>query len=137
MKDIRQFAVETAGTLHLRDGNDELMYADAENQQPITVDLYGPGSKQHARAQAAVQNRMMDRMKRKGKSDLTAEQKLEEDARFLADCTKGFSNLEYDQLTGDALFMAVYMDKTLGFIADQAAKFIGDWANFTRASTKA
>ena len=132
--DIKKYAVTPTSKLHLRDANDELMYADDDKTLPICVNLYGPGSKQYARAQAAQNNRMLDKLKRKGKSDQTAEQRAAESAEFLSDCTESFENMEYDALTDRALCMAVYADVSIGFIADQVAKHINDWANFTRPS---
>ena len=134
--DIKKFAVEPTGRLHLRDAADELMFADDKQSKPIAVNLYGPGSKQYAKAQAAQSNRMLDKLKRKGKTEQTAEQRAAESAEFLADCTASFENLEYDALTGTALAVAVYSDQSIGFIADQVAKFIGDWSNFTKGSAK-
>ena len=128
--DIRKYAVEPTSKLHLRDANDELMYTD--EGKPVAVNLYGPGSKQYARAQAAQNNRLLDKLKRKGKSDQTAEQRAAESSEFLADCTESFENLESDNLAGRELFMAVYADVSIGFVADQVAKYISDWSNFTK-----
>jgi len=128
--DIRKYSVEPTSKLHLRDANDELMYTD--EGKPVAVNLYGPGSKQYARAQAAQNNRLLDKLKRKGKSDQTAEQRAAESSEFLADCTESFENLEYDNLAGRELFMAVYADVSIGFVADQVAKYISDWSNFTK-----
>lgn len=128
--DIRKYAVDPTSKLHLRDANDELMYTD--EGKPVAVNLYGPGSKQYARAQAAQNNRLLDKLKRKGKSDQTAEQRAAESSEFLADCTESFENLEYDNLAGRELFMAVYADVSIGFVADQVAKYISDWSNFTK-----
>ena len=36
---------------------------------------------------------------------------------------------------GSALAKAVYSDILIGFVADQAAKHLGDWSNFTKSST--
>jgi hypothetical protein len=103
----------------------------------MTVTVYGPGSKSYARAQAANQNRMIDKLKRKGKSEQSAEEKAREQAEFLAGCTKEFSaNIEYDALKGEALHKAVYADITIGFIAEQVGKHLAEWSNFTRAPTK-
>lgn len=137
--DIRKFAVEPTARLHLRDAADELMYADGvdgkpDPARPIAVNIYGPGSRQYAKAQAAQQNRMLDKLKRKGKTEQSADQLTAEKAEFLADVTAGFENLEYDALTGDALARAVYADTSIGFIADQVAKWMGDWSNFTKGS---
>lgn len=129
--DIRTKAVQATSTLHLRDAADELMY---DGDKPVTVTIYGPGSKQFAKAQAAQQNRMLDILKRKGAADQTADQKRSEQAEFLAECTAEFCNLTYGDLTGAALARAVYSDIEIGFIADQVAKHIGDWANFSKPS---
>lgn len=134
MADIRKFAVEPTGRLALRGANDDLMLTD--DGKEIAVNVYGPGSKQYAKAQAAQQNRMIDKLKRKGQSAQTAEQIAAEKSEFLADCTASFENMEYDALTGDALAKAVYADISIGFIADQVAKFLGDWSNFTKESPK-
>jgi len=127
--DIRTKAVAQTGRIELRDANDELM-------EGVAVTVYGPGSKQYAKAQAAQQNRMIDKMKRKGVTNQTAEQKAAENAEFLSEVTVSFEGLEYDDLEGHALAMAVYSDVTIGFIADQVAKFVGDWSNFSKGSTK-
>ena len=132
--DIKKFAVEKVGRIHLRDASEELMFNEAG--EAIAINVYSPGSKQFAKAKAAQSNRLMDRLKKKGKSDLTAEAQAEEQANFLADCTESFENIEYDKLTGKDMYLAVYSDQEIGFIADQVAKHLSDWANFTKNSTK-
>jgi hypothetical protein len=134
MTDIKKFAVEETGVLELRDAADAPMLG--EDGKPMTITLYGPGSKPYAKAQAAQQNRMIDKLKRKGKADQSAEDKAREQAEFLASCTKEFSaNIEYDGLKGEALFKAVYADTSIGFIAEQAGRHLGEWGNFSKPST--
>jgi hypothetical protein len=133
--DIRKFAVEETSVLELLGADDQPLIGD--DKRPMTVTLYGPGSKSYARAQAAQQNRMIDKLKRKGKSEQSAEEKAREQADFLAGCTKAFSaNIEYDGLAGEALFKAVYGDTSIGFIAEQVGKHLSEWSNFTKGSTK-
>lgn len=129
--DIKKFAVEETSVIDpLLDSKDEPMID--ENGKPMTVTVYGPGSKPYAKAQAAQQNRMIDKLKKKGKSDQTAEEKAREQAEFLSACTKEFSpNFEYEGLTGEALLRAVYSETTLGFISEQVGKHIAEWGNFT------
>lgn len=134
--DIKKFAVEPTARLHLRNAAEQLMYADEDMSKPIALELYGPGSAKFAKAQAEQSNRMLEKFKSKGKPSQTAEQKAQENAEFLADCTGGTENIEYDNLSGQAMLMALYADPSLGFIAEQAAKFISDWGNFTRPSTQ-
>lgn len=150
--DIRKFAVNPTTRLHLRDAADELMYLaklDASGApekdehgaevpdlaKPIAVNLYGPGSKQYSQAQAANSNRMIDKLKRKGKTNQSAAEKAEEQAEFLSACTASWENMEYDKLQGDFLSKAVYTDITIGFIAEQVGKHLGEWGNFTKASS--
>lgn len=131
---IKAFAVEETCVLELRDAADVPMVG--EDGKPMMVTLYSPGSKSYARAQAAQQNRMIDKLKRKGKADQSAEDKAREQAEFLAGCTKEFSaNIEYDGLQGEALYKAVYADTSIGFIAEQVGKHLGEWSNFTKPST--
>jgi len=100
----------------------------------MTVTVYGPGSKQYAKAQAANANRVLDQMKRGAKLDQSAAEK----AVFLASVTQAFSaNIEYDGLAGEELFKAVYADASIGFIAEQVTKHVGEWANFMKASPEA
>jgi hypothetical protein len=133
--DIRKFAVEQTGTVELLTADNEPMFADEEGKLRCKVVVYGPGSRQYAKADAAQQNRMVNRLKTKGKAKQTAEEIAEERAEFLADITKEMPNIEYDGKTGQELFKAVYLDRTIGFIADQVREYLGDWANFTKSST--
>lgn len=129
--DARKFAVEETGTLELRDHREELIVEDGKQ---ATVTIYGPGSKTYAKAQAAQSNRLMDKLKRKGKTEESAEEKAREQSEFLASITKEFQNFTYGDLQGEAMFKAIYADRDIGFIADQVAKFASDWANFNRRS---
>jgi intracellular sulfur oxidation DsrE/DsrF family protein len=132
--DIRKFSVEETGVIHLRSADDELMYAD--DGKNIEIVVYGPGSKQFAKAQAAHQNKLMELLRKKGKSQRSPQDAAEDQAEFLAACTKEFRNIEYDGLTGQDLFKSVYADLSLGFIADQVNKHLGDWSNFSKPASK-
>jgi hypothetical protein len=139
MTDIRKFAVTPTSPLHLRDAADELMYAlDADGKpdtsKPMRAVLFGPGSKQFKAAQAKSSNQMIQRLKKKGKTDRSAEDQLRENTDFLVACTKSLENVEFDALSGEALFEAVYTTPEVGFIPEQINKHINDWANFTTPS---
>ena len=129
-------AVETA-FLHLRDAHDELMYeGDPKDDKKVGVWLYGPGTRQYTSAQARQENRTFETLKKKGKIDQTADEKIAASADFLASITQRFDNLDYDGLTGNSLAMAVYSDPALGFIGAQVRQFSGEWSNFTKGSEK-
>lgn len=133
--DIRKFAVEETFLVVLYGVDDEPLVGD--DGQPMTVTVYGPGSKPFARAYAAQQNRLVRQYQRKGKADQSAEEKAREQTEFLVACTKEFSaNIEYEGLAGEALFKAVYSDIKLGFITEKVSKEVVNWANFTKGSTK-
>jgi intracellular sulfur oxidation DsrE/DsrF family protein len=132
--DIRKFSVEETSVIHLRSADDELMYTDEGKAVEIVV--FGPGSKTFNKAQAAQQAKLMELLRKKGKTQRSAQEAAEDQAEFLATCTKEFRNIEYDDLKGQELFKAVYSDLSLGFIADQVNKHLGDWANFTKPASK-
>lgn len=136
---IKKYAVAATSVVHLKDGNDELMYADGADgkpdmNKPMRVTLYGPGSKQFAKASAANTNSLMARMKKKGKDNQTAEERTQEAADTLAACTASFENIELDGLAGEALYKAVYSNLELGFVNSQLNAHLNDWANFTKPS---
>lgn len=134
MLNIKTLAVKETADIHLRNGDDELLFD--KDGKPLTITVYGPGSKAYARAQADSQNRMIDKLKKKGKTDQSAEQKALEQAEFLAACTVSFNNFDYEGLAGFDQFKAAYADPSIGFIAEQVGKHISDWSNFTTGSAK-
>jgi len=107
-----------------------------ENGKRIWVELWGPGSRQYAIAQAQQSNRMIDKLKRRGKSEYSADDKSREQAEYLAACTVRFSEaVTLGDLTGRKLHEAIYGHPKLGFIAEQVAEHLGKWSNFTKDST--
>lgn len=139
---IKAHAVAETGKLHLKDAEGTLLYADGplgEDQKPtklaVEVVLFGPGSGEHSNALAKRQAAMMERL-RKGKKQPSGDESRQETATFLAAITERFENLEYDNLAGRDLAVAVYSDRTIGYIADQVAEFVGDWENFSKGSAK-
>lgn len=137
MSDIRKFAVEQTSTLHLRAADGELMYDDGDESKPCVAELYGPGSKQYAKAATAKEARAMAKLRARGpKMKISAEEELEHAAEFLTDCTKDLKNVHYGDLEGRDKFRAVYGDIEIGFIAEQIKQHLADWGNFTKGSTK-
>lgn len=135
--DIKKKATVDTAFLHLRDADDELMYeGDPRDDKKVGVVVFGPGSRQFAAAQARAENRSMDMLKKKGKTEKSADEKAAENADFLASITVKFENLEYEDLSGNALAMAIYSDPTLGYIGQQVRNFASEWSNFTKGSTR-
>lgn len=137
MFDITKLAATETSIVELVGGDDAPLYDDKGKRLTITV--YGPGTKIYQRAQQRQQNQLMDKIKKRGKMDQTAEEKLAEQADFLAACTVSFNGFAYppaDGLEGEALFRKAYADPSIGFIAAQVAAHINDWANFTKSSAE-
>lgn len=133
--DITQAAASDTSTIKLRFGDDTPML-DAD-KKPISITVYGPGSLEYGRAASKRQNAAITRLKRKGKLDQTADEKLADEAAFLTAITVSFNGFGYPpagDATGAELFRAVYSDPKLGFIKDQVAEFAGDWENFSAGS---
>jgi hypothetical protein len=147
--DLRTKAVAETAFLHLTDAEDNKLYeqkaVEEDGQQvlvddlekPVGITMYGPGSKPYAKAKAKQHNAMMDRLKKKGRSDQSPDDIARENAELLAACTKSFHHIERDKLEGEALYMAVFTDQRSGFITEQAGRHIGEWGNFTKGSAKA
>ncbi len=137
MFDITKLAATETSIVELVGGDDAPLYDDKGKRLSITV--YGPGTKVYQRAQQRQQNQLMDKIKKRGKMDQTAEEKLAEQADFLAACTVSFNGFAYppaDGLEGQDLFRKAYADPSIGFIASQVAAYINDWANFTNSSAE-
>lgn len=137
MFDITKLAATETSIVELVGGDDAPLYDDKGKRLTITV--YGPGTRVYQRAQQRQQNQLMDKIKKRGKMDQTAEEKLAEQADFLAVCTVSFNGFAYppaDGLEGQDLFRKAYADPSIGFIAAQVAAHINDWANFTKSSAE-
>lgn len=140
---LRKYAVGETATFPLFDASERPMFAEGEDKKPdpnrpMRVVLYSPGSRQFAEAQTARNNRILERMSVKGKAaQLTVEEAIKEKAQYLADCTHSWENVDLDGKQGRELSLAIYGDTTLGFIADQNAKRLGDWKDFSRDSQSA
>lgn len=106
-----------------------------ENEKPCSITVYGPGSKPFAAAQSANSNKMMKRLRSKGKADTTPDEDLAATAAFLTAITVRLNNFTYkDRPNEPDTFRAMYLDREVGFIAQQVNAGAGDWSNFKRAS---
>ncbi len=131
MFDISKLAVSPTSTIDLESPDGEPLLNDSG--ETISVTIYGPGSKQYQKA-TGIRNRAILDYVRKGGKKMKDDEQRELDADFLASCTVSFNGFVYKDLTGYEMFKAAYLDPSIGFIAEQVNKAIGDWANFTQAS---
>lgn len=140
MNPLAKYEMSDVSFLHLKDAEDELMYAEGPDGspdigKPMRLGLYGPGSKQYAKAHTAYKNELVAKMARKGgKVKLTADEERELRARFLVGVTKVYENLP-GPAEGEDL-PAIYTNPKLVFIPEQAEAFARDTANFKPAPTR-
>lgn len=137
MFDISTQAVSETGTVDLKDVKGAPLFGEGGKRCSIT--MHGPGSKVWRAAQAKVQSHTIERIKKKGNSDISADEQADVDANFLSAVTVSFNNFTYPakDAKGDRdIFKAAYADAAIGFIAEQANEFCRDWENFTGGSAK-
>lgn len=138
---IATLGVAPIAKLHLKSASGELLFADAERTLPVRIHLHGPGSEIASLVQSRQTARGLKRMQDNDDKITAAspEERKAETAADLATLTAGFENFTYGDgsLNGEALYLAVYGDLTLGFITKQVSKFFGDWGNFSAASNAA
>lgn len=137
MAGLLDYAVEDVAVVVLEDAKgDPMIGSDGKH---IIVELYSPGTKQYENARAKQSAALINLMKKKGKVDQSPESKARDTAEFLANCTKSMTeNLGpgFEDLSGHALYMAVYMNRSTGFVVDQLSAQLAEWGNFTNVSTK-
>jgi len=126
-KDFDISAFETVDTATLTVQNpkgDELLV----NGDPVTITLYGPGSKQFVNAKYKLDNASQARsiaMLRGKPSKNAAEETRQMQAEFYAAVTASLDNFPID---GGAL--ALYLNPKLNYITEQVEKFLSDTENF-------
>lgn len=139
MLDITTQAVDETATIHVKNAQGELLYADTDRKKPVQIVIWGPGSDAYGVVEARQSARAVKRMQENdGKITVAPfEDRMRETAEDLAAITVSFENFSYPP-AGDAkgakLFEAVYADQKLGFIAKQVTKFVADWGNFKAVS---
>jgi hypothetical protein len=134
--DIASLEVVDTAPIHLKDAEGNPLYDDGK---PVRIVVFGPASDQYARLETKQTQRQLRRLDdNDGKRfALTADERLQQTAEDLADITFDFENLSCGGKTGRDLFLAVYGNRRLGFIANQVTAKLGDWGNFKAAPVAA
>lgn len=105
--------------------------------EPMTVTVYGPGSKAFNAAKAAQRNRNIKRARASGgRSETTEDEDAADTAAFLSAITVSLNNFSYKGLPADdrETFRAMYLDRKMGWITEQVNNQAGDWGRFTKAA---
>lgn len=144
MFDITKQRAAPTAPLHLRGIDNNLLYSEGEDgkpdlTKPVRIHFYSPGSKQQSAAEARATQRALKRLEENdGKPNpATPDVRRAEAAEDLAAVTHHFENLTYPpagEAQGTELFEALYADADLGFVTNQAAKFLSNWGNFKAGS---
>ena len=128
--DLSAFEASDTAVLEVLNQKEEPMLV---NGQPVTIELYGPGSTQYAKAQAKIdsasQARAFAAIRGKVAKDGPDEARRLQ-AEKLAACTARISNFPVTPLD-------LYSNPKLGYITNQVAKFVEDWSAFLSAASKA
>lgn len=132
MLNIRTRAVAERITFALLDADDSPLLQ--EDGSEVTVTVFGPGSKEFQKATQVKTDKLIAKMSSgRGTQKLTTEEASKAQAEFLASITFSI-DLAYDDLEGKEKLLAIYSDTSIGFIAEQVNKKVGDWGNFKKAS---
>lgn len=123
--DVSLFEAADTGILEVRNQNDgPLLF----NGEPVTIELYGPGSEQYAKAEARIatasQSRAFAAMRGKAPKDAASEARKDQIEKLIA-CTKALNNFP---IPGGAA--ELYANRKLGYITNQVSRFMEDWGNF-------
>jgi hypothetical protein len=98
--------------------------------KPVTITVYGPGSKEHIRAKHKLDNDAQARSVAilRGRPDKNAaEANLKSSAEFLAACTVDIANFPITNA------YELYSNPKLRYIADQVDRFLAGTENFMPA----
>jgi hypothetical protein len=128
--DISQYELEETADLTVQNakGDDDLIGADGVS--PVTITLYGGGSRQMVKAlhKAGQQAQLRLQGMMRGKVDKRApEQADQEMVDKLVTCTKEIGNFPIPAAD-------LYANTKLGYITKQVVKFLDDDANFAKPS---
>jgi hypothetical protein len=114
-----------------------------DNGEPLTVTVYAPGSRQHQQMRSTRDRRIMAAAVAANKAgkkpaDLTDHDKERADiAADLAACTASIGGWDYKGATDATAIRSAYADASMGWLADQVSRALGDWATFLPESATA
>jgi hypothetical protein len=125
--DVTLFEAAETGRLEMLGLDDEPMMYEGK---PVVFVMYGPGSKQNMAAQAKINaaNTSRTYVALRGGKVKQEDARQEQIDRLIA-CTHSVEN--WPLSAADTL-----NNPRLGYMADQLAKYLGDWRNFMKGSTK-
>lgn len=135
MFNMKALAQHETFTLHLRHPvTMDLLYADEEETQPVTIEVFGTSTKQYRNAVNAMHKRNVKAGYGQNKP-IPPDVLRDENDLLLAACSSHATNFDYDDQPLDNVenFRAMYADSSFNWIREQVDSAIGSTANFIRA----
>lgn len=121
-------AVET-GEIELKNGDGSPLLDEAG--KPLSVSVHSPASKAWQQANADLNRKRAERVRKNGgKVEAALENAREDQIEFLCRITVKLNNFSYPGKDGDPI-RALYEDDGLGFIRDHVYAEVNDWSAFT------
>ncbi len=139
--DIKKYRAMESAPIELVDGEANPIYN--EQGDPMSVTVFGPGSKIWQQAEAEMRRRKVSRIdKARGKLTAAVDNDREDEIEFLVRITVSLNGWTYPHPEGGQwpaaaeMYRALYSDDEVGFIRDHLYREARDWGNFTKASAK-
>lgn len=136
--DITKKRVTETGVIELKGPDGAPMNDDAGN--PLSVTVHGPGSKIWQQANADMNRKRAERLrKNNNRIEAALDNAKDDQVDFLTRVTVSFNGWEYPADKGGTaadMFRAAYADDTIGFIREHVFAEATDWAAFTNGSVK-
>lgn len=135
MFDITQKRAAESGLIELKNGDGSPMLDDEGNALSVTV--HSPASKQWEQAQAEMNRKRAERLRKNGgKMEAALENARLDQIEFLCRVTIKLNGFEYPATKGEDPIRALYEDDTLGFIRDHVYAEVNDWSAFIGGPVK-
>lgn len=133
--DITTKRVGETGTIWLKEADGSPLLDDEAN--PLGITVFSPGSKQWQAANAEVNRKRAERIRKSGgKIEAGINNVRDDQIEYLTAITIEFVGWAYplpDKATSQRdMFHAAYSDDLLGYIRDQMWTDTQDWASFTK-----
>lgn len=126
MFDITKFRSADTFEIALKDPEGNILKND--QKQICAVEMYAKGSSNFTDASEKFSKRLAKlRTKHKDFDNIPRDEIMRVKCDFLCECTVGFKNFSYAELSGADAVKAFYLDSRLGFMHDQIDADLGKW----------
>lgn len=133
--DITTKRAGETGDIELKDGDGAALYDDTGN--PLSVTIWSPASKPWQQANADMNRKRAERMRKNGgKVEAALENARDDQVEFLCRVTTRLNHFTYPVSEGGDPVRALYEDDALGYIRDHVYGEANDWSAFMKRPAK-